>query len=147
LEKVMKFAWNVLAVLAITSAVLFGCSSSNGESADAVSTPAEESAAAVAANREATESKYESKSVAPPKPAQAVVDDQVASRDDGGFSPFVDAAGNISRPVDYMTKWVHLGDWAVADDEESILEAARCCPTDAIQVVDVDTGQVLYPEE
>ena len=34
-----------------------------------------------------------------------------------------------------------------ADDEESILEAARCCPTDAIQVVDVDTGEVLYPEE
>lgn len=33
---------------------------------------------------------------------------------DGGFSPFVDKAGNISLPNDYKQKWTHLGGWAVA---------------------------------
>ena len=30
------------------------------------------------------------------------------------FSPYVDKEGRISLPKDYKTKWVHLGDWAVA---------------------------------
>ncbi len=34
------------------------------------------------------------------------------------FSPFVDANGNISRPVDFKTNpdWVHLGAWAVVNE-------------------------------
>jgi ferredoxin len=32
------------------------------------------------------------------------------------------------------------------DDEETVIEAARNCPTDAIQVEDADTGEVIVPE-
>ena len=30
------------------------------------------------------------------------------------FSPYVDDKGQIRLPPDYKTKWIHLGDWAVA---------------------------------
>ena len=33
------------------------------------------------------------------------------------------------------------------DDEDTIIEAAQSCPTDAIKVEDADTGEVLVPEE
>jgi len=33
------------------------------------------------------------------------------------------------------------------DDRETILEAARNCPTDAIKVEEKGTGEVLYPED
>lgn len=32
------------------------------------------------------------------------------------FSPHVGASGEIARPVDYRTRWVHLGSWAVHDE-------------------------------
>jgi len=32
------------------------------------------------------------------------------------------------------------------DDEETILNAARNCPVDAIKIVDEETGKQLYPE-
>jgi ferredoxin len=31
------------------------------------------------------------------------------------------------------------------DPAESILKAARCCPTSAIRVVEATTGEVLFP--
>ena len=34
-----------------------------------------------------------------------------------------------------------------SDDRETILEAARNCPVDAIKVEDKETGEVLYPED
>lgn len=34
----------------------------------------------------------------------------------GDFSPYVDAEGNISRPTDIRTDFVHLGSWAVLDE-------------------------------
>jgi ferredoxin len=33
------------------------------------------------------------------------------------------------------------------DDEETILEAAAACPTDAITVTDAENGKQLYPDE
>lgn len=39
--------------------------------------------------------------------------------DDAGFSEYVDAEGNITRPEGYRDEWVHLGTWRVADDEEA----------------------------
>jgi hypothetical protein len=33
------------------------------------------------------------------------------------FSPYVDAAGNISLPTDFRESWVFLGAWAVAGEE------------------------------
>ncbi len=33
------------------------------------------------------------------------------------------------------------------DDEETIVNAARSCPVDAIIVIDEETGKQLYPEE
>ncbi len=33
------------------------------------------------------------------------------------FSPYVDDKGQIHLPPDYKTKWIHLGDWAVAKKE------------------------------
>lgn len=32
------------------------------------------------------------------------------------FSPYVDAKGKITRPIDYRGKWVHLGSWIVPDE-------------------------------
>lgn len=34
-----------------------------------------------------------------------------------------------------------------SESRDTILEAARSCPTDAITVEDKDTGEKLYPEE
>ena len=34
----------------------------------------------------------------------------------------------------------------VGDDRETILEAARNCPTSAIKIEDPGTGQTLFPE-
>ena len=36
---------------------------------------------------------------------------------------------------------------ASSDDRETILEAARNCPVDAIRVEDKASGDVLYPED
>jgi len=36
-----------------------------------------------------------------------------------GFSPYVDAAGNISRPRDFRENWVHLGSWFVNNDDQA----------------------------
>lgn len=33
----------------------------------------------------------------------------------------------------------------VSDDAETILKSARACPTDAIVVIDVETGEQLVP--
>ena len=33
------------------------------------------------------------------------------------------------------------------DDEETIIEAARACPVDAIVITDEETGEQLAPEE
>lgn len=41
------------------------------------------------------------------------------SASESGFSPYVDAQGNISRPQDFRTNWVHLGSWFVSDDGEA----------------------------
>lgn len=35
------------------------------------------------------------------------------------FSPYVDAQGNISRPQDFRTNWVHLGSWFVSADDQA----------------------------
>jgi ferredoxin len=35
----------------------------------------------------------------------------------------------------------------VGDDRETIVEAARNCPTDAIMVEDTESGEKLYPED
>ena len=35
----------------------------------------------------------------------------------------------------------------VTDDRETILEAARNCPTEAIVVEDKETGEKLFPED
>jgi ferredoxin len=32
------------------------------------------------------------------------------------------------------------------DDRDTIIEAAKNCPTDAIKIVDAATGKTLYPE-
>ena len=52
--------------------------------------------------------------VAPSQPshAQESTGGKASSKDT--FSPYVDAKGQIKLPSDYKTKWVHLGDWAVA---------------------------------
>jgi hypothetical protein len=34
------------------------------------------------------------------------------------FSPYVDAKGNISLPTGYRAKWVFLGTWSIAGDDE-----------------------------
>ena len=36
---------------------------------------------------------------------------------------------------------------SVTDDRDTILEAARNCPTEAIVVEDTETGEQLFPEE
>jgi len=33
------------------------------------------------------------------------------------------------------------------DDTDTVIEAAKSCPTDAIRVEDAETGDVLVPEE
>ena len=35
----------------------------------------------------------------------------------------------------------------ITDDRETILEAARNCPTEAIKVIDAETGETLFPED
>ena len=37
----------------------------------------------------------------------------------GDFSRYVDAQGNISRPTDFRTEFVHLGSWAVLDEKSA----------------------------
>lgn len=44
---------------------------------------------------------------------------QVGHTADKGFSPYVDAQGNISRPKDFRENWVHLGTWLVKNDEHA----------------------------
>jgi hypothetical protein len=44
---------------------------------------------------------------------------QSAVRADGGFSPHVDEAGNISLPVDFRATLVHLGSWFVPEGDAS----------------------------
>lgn len=38
---------------------------------------------------------------------------------DGRFSPYVDASGNITRPTDVRQGWEHLGTYFVPDDEHA----------------------------
>lgn len=38
---------------------------------------------------------------------------------DAGFSPYVDADGNITRPENFRQEWVHLGSWFVKNDEHA----------------------------
>lgn len=44
---------------------------------------------------------------------------QAAFAADTGFSPYVDADGNISRPENFRQDWVHLGSWFVKNDEHA----------------------------
>lgn len=37
----------------------------------------------------------------------------------GGFSPYVDDSGHISRPTNFRTKFVHLGSYAVLDEKSA----------------------------
>lgn len=42
-----------------------------------------------------------------------------ASKADG-FSPYVDAEGNISKPQNFRKDWVHLGSWYVTSGDEKV---------------------------
>jgi ferredoxin len=33
------------------------------------------------------------------------------------------------------------------NDDDTIIEAARSCPTDAITIIDAETGEQIWPEE
>lgn len=55
--------------------------------------------------------------------AQAPVSKPAEGQSAAGFSPYVDAKGNISLPQDYRTTFVHLGTFSVASKTEK--EAAE----------------------
>ena len=42
-----------------------------------------------------------------------------ASKGDG-FSPYVDAKGNISKPQNFRKDWIHLGSWYVTSGDEKV---------------------------
>ena len=44
---------------------------------------------------------------------------QIGQAAEKGFSKYVDAKGNISRPENFRQNWVHLGTWLVKNDEHA----------------------------
>jgi hypothetical protein len=65
-----------------------------------------------------------------------------AGQNSAGFSPYVDAKGNISFPTDFRSTWVHLGTWVATSKPQAGMGAEQAAPVPGFHDVYTQTSSL-----